>query len=223
MAFAWEQTAIFLWAIMVGAGIMLCYDIFRMLRLAFPAADAVIFIEDVIFFVAAGFITWYYLLESCRGELRGFVMIGEGLGGLIYFLTVGRAVMKVAKPVIHFWQKLIDGVIIRPLRWIWKTLGAILGWLVKFCKSVLRRLEEISGIKKLRESLRERKNLKKITKNTKTHLQEGHSVLYNLYVSLFSRTKDGKRSQVGNQLQEVDINEQSPNQGPGPDPQPSGR
>ena len=102
MEFAWEQIGIFLRAIAVGAGIMACYDVFRMLRTAFRTADAVVFWEDIVFFAAAGMATWFYLLESCRGELRGFVMVGELLGGVLYFLTLGSLVMKIARPVIHF-------------------------------------------------------------------------------------------------------------------------
>lgn len=218
MAFAWEQTVIFLWAIAVGAGIMLCYDLFRMLRTAFQVSDGAIFAEDVFFFVIAGMITWFYLLESCRGELRGFVMIGEGIGGLIYFLTIGRLVMGIAKPIIHFLQNLIDRLIVRPLQWIWKTVKGIFKWLFKLCKTLLNWLGDISGIKKIGKVLR---NKKKIRENTKIHLQERHSLLYNLYVIFFSWTQHGKPSQVGNQLQEVDENEQIPD--PNPDPQTSGR
>ena len=224
MAFAWEQTLIFLRAIAVGAGIMLCYDLFRMLRIAFTVSDAVIFVEDVVFFVAAGLITWFYLLESCRGELRGFVMIGEGLGGIIYFFTIGRAVMGVAKPVIHFLQHLIDRLILSPLRWIWKTAVAVFHWLVKSGKFILKWLAKISGAEKLGNFLKCRENSKKIIKNIKIHLQEGHGVLYNLYVALFFWTKRGKLSQAGNQSQEVEMNEQIPNPGKktSPDPKPSG-
>lgn len=201
MEFAWEQICIFLRAIAVGAGIMVCYDFFRILRTAFRTSDAVVFLEDVVFFVAAGLATWFYLLESCRGELRGFVMVGEVIGGLLYFLTAGRLVMKAAKPVIHFLQRLIDRLIFRPVRRIWKLLKGIYKWLAGLGKRISKRLAVFFGADKLRKLSRNKKNLKK---NSKIHLQEGHNLLYNLYVKLFPWLFLKGTSQSGNQTQEVE-------------------
>lgn len=207
MEFAWQQTAIFLWSMAVGAGIMMCYDVFRILRAAFQPNDVCIFIEDVIFFVIAGLATWFYLLESCHGELRGFVMVGEGIGGLLYFLTVGRAVMGVARPLIRFFQGVIERLILRPARWMWKVFQGLLQGLARMGKRLLKVMAKIFGVDRAKKVLQ---NRKKIKENTKIHLPEGRNLLYNLYVICFSRFRPGKSSHKGNQTQEVEKNEEPP-------------
>lgn len=206
MEFAWEQIGVFLRAIAVGAGIMACYDVFRMLRTAFRTAAAVVFLEDIVFFAAAGMATWFYLLESCRGELRGFVMVGEMLGGMLYFLTLGSLVMKIARPVIHFIQRVLETLLFRPARWIWRIAVQLFTWLVKGLKGTAGWLFRLLRLDKLWKLLKKRE---KKQKNSKTHLQEGHKLLYNLYVASFFRLSSGIKSRLGISTQEVKQNEQT--------------
>lgn len=207
MEFAWEQIGIFLRAIAVGAGIMACYDVFRMLRTAFRTPDGVVFLEDILFFAAAGMATWFYLLESCRGELRGFVMVGEALGGLLYFLTLGSLVMKIARPVIHFIQRVLEAVLFRPARWLWRTAVRVLNRLAGGLKGAAGWIFHLLRLDKLWKLLKKRE---KKQKNSKTHLPEGHKLLYNLYVAGFFRLFSGIKSRLGISTQEVKQNEQTP-------------
>lgn len=48
------------------------------------------FIWDIIFFIFAGFATYCFLLIRSKGEIRGFVLVGELIGFLIYKKLFGR-------------------------------------------------------------------------------------------------------------------------------------
>lgn len=176
MALAWEQTRIFLWAIAVGAGIMALYDLFRILRLAFAQREWMIFLEDVCFFAVAGMVTWFYLLESCKGQLRGFVFIGEGIGAVLYFLTLGQLVMAASKSIIALLSRLIHAVIIRPACALIRLVMRILNGMQRAVRAVFKWL----GIEKLADFL---KKYKKRLQIRKFHLPESGSLLYNLGIT----------------------------------------
>ena len=84
------QTLLFLKSILLGACLMLLYDLFRILRLAVKTPAALVLLEDILFF-SANF-----------GEIRFFALLGEGLGALLYALTLSRLVMACSKAVIRF-------------------------------------------------------------------------------------------------------------------------
>ena len=175
MALIQQQTAIFLWAMVVGALIMALYDLFRILRLSFAGWDWLIFVEDLCFFVLAGLITWYYLLESCEGRIRGFVLVGEGIGALLYYLTIGQLVMAVAKPVIAFLRWTLQ-MLFRPVRWAGKKLLIPLKAVARLSLDRWKRV--CMGFRK---GIWE--NRKKVSQIGKRHLQEPGGILYNLFVT----------------------------------------
>lgn len=96
-----EETLIFLYSCLLGCGLAVIYDVFRILRLAFPGGKVMVFIEDGIFIVIATLATFIFCVNFCNGYFRVFVAIGEILGFIIYYFTVGILVFKAAKSIIR--------------------------------------------------------------------------------------------------------------------------
>ena len=119
------QTWVFLGSLLVGALLGLLYDIFRITRLALPLPAPVVFCEDLCFCLLAAAATFSYLLMAVEGQLRFFVLLGEGLGWALYRLTLGVAVMGCAAALIRLVKRLLrllDRLLVRPVlrlgRWL---------------------------------------------------------------------------------------------------------
>ncbi len=103
------EAMLFLTSCMLGAALGVVYDFFRALRLLVPTGTALAFIEDGLFFAVVGAVEFVFFLNHTYGQLRVFLLVGQGLGFLIYYLTAGRAVYCVMLRL----SKLIRGIIRR--------------------------------------------------------------------------------------------------------------
>lgn len=94
-----EQTVLFLLSVVMGAGFGVIFDVFRALRVIVPPMRAKVptAICDVIFFLICGFFVYMFSMTFARGEIRAYYWLGALLGGIIYLLTVGTAVMTVIR------------------------------------------------------------------------------------------------------------------------------
>lgn len=95
-----EQTVVFLQACLLGAALGMVYDVFRILRIAFPARPGVVFFQDVFFWVICTLTTFFFVLSSLDGVVRVFLIAGELLGGVLYHFTLGEVVMRLAHAII---------------------------------------------------------------------------------------------------------------------------
>lgn len=98
-----------------GAGLGMLWDLFRIFRLSFPTGKTVAFIEDVVYAILASFATLLFFYLFTSGGFRLFVFIGELLGFVVYYFTIGRLVYQIFIVVIRLIKKLI-GWITWPLR-----------------------------------------------------------------------------------------------------------
>lgn len=96
------QTLLFLKSMLLGACLMLLYDLFRILRLAVKTPAAVILAEDLLFFALCALANMLFLISANFGEIRFFALLGEALGALLCALTLSRLVMACSKAVIGF-------------------------------------------------------------------------------------------------------------------------
>ena len=87
-----EELVLFGLSCLAGAVIGIFYDIFRVIRIVFPHNDILILIEDIIFLVGYAVFFMAFSSVSVRGELRGYYILGNIIGFVIYFFTVGTAV-----------------------------------------------------------------------------------------------------------------------------------
>lgn len=86
-------------ACLLGAGLGLLYDAFRMLRIILPHHKIVIFLEDLLFCTAAILLSFAFVISMGNGVLRGFMVFGELMGAILYFFTLGLAITGIANKV----------------------------------------------------------------------------------------------------------------------------
>ncbi len=141
-----EQAASFWIAAAVGAALCLLYDVFRILRLARRPSSLAAFFQDVAWFSVSAVVTYGLMLVRCKGEVRAYALLGEALGFVICRLTVSRALLAAAKPVIRWVRaamKVLDKRVKAPcLSFIKKILSAVNKALKKFMqllKNLLKR------------------------------------------------------------------------------------
>lgn len=103
------EAMLFLTSCMLGAALGVVYDFFRALRLLVPTGAGLAFVEDGVFFAVAGAAEFVFFLNHTYGQLRVFLLVGQGLGFLIYYLTAGRAVYCIMLRL----SKIIRGIVRR--------------------------------------------------------------------------------------------------------------
>ena len=130
------QTWVFVGSLLVGALLGLLYDCFRITRVALPLPKLVVFCEDLCFCLIAAGATFAYLLMVVEGQLRFFVLLGEGLGWLVYRLTLGGLVMGCANALIRLVKRmlhLLDRMLLRPIlrlgRWLLRPWRQLFEWM----------------------------------------------------------------------------------------------
>lgn len=106
-----EQCSLFLLSVVLGLGIGVFYDVFRVLRIVFPPAAKknAVFAEDIVFMAASGAAIFLYAAVLCRGQVRFFCVIGTFLGFLLYIVTVGSLIVgilrSIASAIAKFFRK----------------------------------------------------------------------------------------------------------------------
>ena len=81
-----EQTLVFLEAILLGAAGGLMYDLCRAARRAARTGTLGTALADLVFWLAALGGMFYFAVTDAAAQMRGFVLLGEGLGMALYFL-----------------------------------------------------------------------------------------------------------------------------------------
>lgn len=154
------QTRIFLLSIGLGFSLGILYDIFYITRLTITKSKYAIYIQDFVYLLSCSFITFIFILALSSGVVRGYILIGEFLGWLIYYLSTGYFVVSFATRAVNFikttFKKMYE-LILRPFKWI---------------------AHKIYKISK-RSKLFVQKKCKKINKKFKMHLKLSRNVVYN--------------------------------------------
>lgn len=115
------QLEVFLISCGIGVILGLIYDIFRIVRITIPHTDLLVAIEDILLFICYGIFLMCFAFSLMRGQIRFFFVIGNALGFLIWFFTVGNIVVKVAYRIKRYILKFIS-IFTYPIKKIFKTL-----------------------------------------------------------------------------------------------------
>ena len=116
-----QQAWLFLSTVVIGAGLGLFYDVFRVLRKTAPHRGFAVQLEDLLFWLAVTALVFYFMLHRNYGEIRFFSLLGVAIGGALYFATISRLVLKVSVVVVNFLKRVIAAavrIILLPLRLI---------------------------------------------------------------------------------------------------------
>ncbi len=125
-----DQALAFLWAVALGGGLGAIYDWFRIGRILWKKWWLFIFFEDLLFALIAAAATAFCFTLTNHGQVRWFLLAGEGLGFFIYFNTVGVLVVKQAR------------LVARLLRWIRRALAKAFRFLGKKGKGIVNFLQK---------------------------------------------------------------------------------
>jgi len=96
-----QQALAFLWAVVLGGGLGALYDLFRIGRILKKKWAFTVFCEDLLFSLLAALATAWSFTFTNYGQVRLFLLVGEGLGFMIYHYTVGA--------FVTFWARLFKG------------------------------------------------------------------------------------------------------------------
>lgn len=163
-----DQTVAFLGAIALGAALGLLYDFFRITRVAFPTPRVVIFAEDVLYFLICAAITFLYLMGWVQGKIRVFLLLGELVGWILYYFTIGQLVMRVSKAFIEGVQHVITFIIRYVALPIWRLVYRIV-YIILLPPRFLMRTMKKNAIK------------------VKFHLKVRRLILYNQLIDYLSQ------------------------------------
>jgi len=147
------QAWLFLSMVLTGGAIGLLYDAFRIFRKTTPHSKLAVQIEDIVFWVAATGLTFYYMLHRNYGEIRPFVLIGIALGIVLYFTTLSRLVLVVFVAIIEYMKNVVKvavRIILIPIRFIAALLEPHANKAYKATRKKARRVK-LYGRNKLRK------------------------------------------------------------------------
>ncbi len=119
------QAAAFLWSVVLGGALGAVYDWFRVGRILKKKSWFTVFLEDLLFALIAALSTALCFTLTNYGQVRLFLLVGEGLGFLLYYNTVGVLVAKQARLTARF------------LRWIRRGVSRFGRFLVKKLKKIM--------------------------------------------------------------------------------------
>lgn len=113
-----QETMIFLTAVCHGIIWTWVYDLLRAFRIAFSHNTAAVSAEDFLFWITAGFFTFCLTFFQTDGVIRGYVVLGIGLGAILYHYSVSRWMMRMVSEalkylknlMLFFWEILISPV-----------------------------------------------------------------------------------------------------------------
>ncbi|MDE6500776.1 MAG: spore cortex biosynthesis protein YabQ [Ruminococcus sp.] len=116
-----EEIFLFGISCLFGVIIGVCYDVFRTARILFPHNTVLVVIEDVVFMAGYAVFLSSFATVCARGELRFYYIVGNAIGFIVYFFTLGSVVIGTMKKIYFFVIKIL-GIIFRPFRSVYVNL-----------------------------------------------------------------------------------------------------
>ena len=90
------------------------------------------FISDIFFFIFAGFVTYCFLLIRSKGEIRGYILVGELIGFLVYKKLFG----KITVTLLTWLVSLIKTAVRSVFRAVSRIVCLMCAFIVKIFKKV---------------------------------------------------------------------------------------
>lgn len=144
------QIVTFWIAAALGAVLCLIYDLFRILRYAHRPSKWSAFRQDIVWWCICAVLTYGLMLVRCKGVVRIFALLGEGLGFAAFRFTVSRLLLAAAKPVVRgvnavvrfVKRKVLAPIGVLLLR-VSEKVGTIFKKFANFLKKHLKRLTRL--------------------------------------------------------------------------------
>jgi len=148
------EARIFLLSVLCGGVLVLCYDLFRVVRTKAKTKGAMLHVQDGLFWVLALFILFYFVLFVNNGRVRFYELAGMILGAVIYALTLSRpiylGICKILESIMKIFSFFLK-IILTPLRFMYNIIFGYICFAYMPVKRVLRRLKEggLAGVRRL--------------------------------------------------------------------------
>ena len=97
-----SQILIFVYSLALGIFLGFAYDIFRIIRMVINSRNIAIFIQDVLYFILSGGVTFLFVLSVNSGNSRFYILAGEGIGWIAYHITLGEVIYKCSNKTVNF-------------------------------------------------------------------------------------------------------------------------
>ncbi len=119
-----EQSLIFFASLGVGFLLGVLYDFLRALRLSFTKGKIAVVVFDLLYFFIVAFVSYLFILAANKGEVRSYIIVGELLGAVFYYFSLGFALMKLTDKFVLLLRRfysVLYKIIFFPLRLIKST------------------------------------------------------------------------------------------------------
>ena len=175
VALSWQLLSLGI-AMLVGLGLAAIYDIFRVARILFHTGKVVMYVQDISYGIVAALVTFLLALSVNNGEIRFYIIGGELVGMTIYFLSIGRLTVQIAK-------------------FIYKVCAGVYSWLNKQIFAPIKRFysKVKASIDAKRTQIKKRKKFS--MQNEENPLKPAPDLVYNRFISFF--TGEGKELKGG--------------------------
>lgn len=118
-----QETAVFLLSVLHGIAMVLLYDLIRAVRRAFFHKMAAVAMEDLLFWITAGFLTFCFAFQNTDGVIRGYMAVGIGLGVLLYHVTISNEIVRCISQILCMEKRAASAVghtLSKPVKKIWQ-------------------------------------------------------------------------------------------------------
>lgn len=102
-----EQLKLFLLSCLFGVPIGIVFDVFRTLRIIFPHGKIIVMLEDILFFAMYGVFLMSFTIATARSEFRVYFCIGNFIGFVLYYFTVGNIMVNVIRIIFTFLKRVL--------------------------------------------------------------------------------------------------------------------
>ncbi|MCD8012224.1 MAG: spore cortex biosynthesis protein YabQ [Lachnospiraceae bacterium] len=124
-----QETAVFLIFILHGATLTLLYDVLRALRRCFRHSLVILSIEDFLFWLLAGFLTFYLAFRKSDGIIRGYAAAGILIGFLLYHFMFSHLVVEGLSRLL--------GLVLRAVAFVREIIWTVLHSMLRYLRMVL--------------------------------------------------------------------------------------
>ena len=113
------QSGLLITAALLGFVLGAVYDVFRVFRIVTRCGHVAVFVMDIIYWLICSAATFAFILLQNDGKLRTLIIVSEIAGALLYYYSIGTAVVKKtaeASPKIKRHARTATAAIVRPMR-----------------------------------------------------------------------------------------------------------
>ncbi len=143
-----REALVFLSSAAAGAGMFLLYDLFRVIRLKSGAGQALIHVQDGVFWLLSLGLMFFVVFSVNNGTLRFYEILGAFLGAVFYGFSLSGGVLKILGVILDVFSgffKVFLKILLTPLVFmyniVYRCICLFLRPLVRLGRLIFRRID----------------------------------------------------------------------------------